>query len=139
MDAIDAIIRCNVIINNQTILLKGVNDDPEVLGKLQNDLTGIGVNPYYIFQCRPVRRVKNRFQVPFKRGYRIVEAAKRMCCGHSKRFKYVMSHRTGKIEIVGIMGEDIYLKYHQAKSPKNAGRFFKKRLNPDAAWFDDLT
>jgi hypothetical protein len=39
-----------------------------------------------------------------------VETAKKKLNGHSKRFKYIMSHRTGKIEIVGIKGDYIYFK-----------------------------
>jgi len=49
-----------------------------------------------------------------------------------------MSHRTGKIEIIGIMGDEIYFKYHQAKNPRNYGRFFKKKLNKTAGWLDEL-
>ena len=136
--AVDSLIHSGVIVNNQTVLLKGVNDNPDILAELQNKLTGIGVNPYYIFQCRPVKRVKRQFQIPLYRGYEIVENAKKKLNGHSKRFKYVMSHRTGKIEIVGIIGNDIYLKYHQAKDPKNIGKFFKRKLNKTAGWLDDL-
>jgi KamA family protein len=136
--ATDSLIRSGIIINNQTVLLKGVNDNPEILAELQNKLVSIGVNPYYVFQCRPVKRVKHNFQVPLYRGYEIVENAKKMLNGHSKRFRYIMTHRTGKIEIVGIMGDDIYLKYHQAKSPKNFGKLFKRRINKTAGWLDDL-
>jgi len=127
-----------VIVNNQTVLLKGVNDNPETLAELQNKLVSIGVNPYYVFQCRPVKRVKNEFQVPLYRGYEIVENAKKKLNGHSKRFKYIMSHQTGKIEIVGIMGNSIYLKYHQAKAPEDIGKFFKRKINKTAGWLDDL-
>ena len=49
-----------------------------------------------------------------------------------------MSHRTGKIEIVGFINDEIYFKYHQAKDPKNHGKFFKRKLKPDAAWLDEL-
>ena len=136
--AIDKLIQSNVIINNQTVLLKGVNDNQDVLAELLNKLVSIGVNPYYIFQCRPVKRVRNNFQVSFIDGYKIIEKAKEKLNGCSKRFRYVMSHRTGKIEIVGILGKEIYLKYHQAKDKKNFGRFFKRRLNKKAAWLDDL-
>ena len=115
-----------------------MNDNPEVLAELQNKLVSIGVNPYYVFQCRPVKRVKHNFQVPLYRGYKIVEDAKKMLNGHSKRFKYTMSHKTGKIEIVGITGDDIYLKYHQAKSPRNLGKFFKRKINKTAGWLDEL-
>ncbi len=137
-NAVDSLIHSNVIVNNQTVLLKGVNDNPDILAELQNKLTGIGVNPYYVFQCRPVKRVKCQFQVPLYIGYNIVENAKKKLNGHSKRFKYIMSHRTGKIEIVGIMGNEIYFKYHQAKNPKNIGKFFKRKLNKTAGWLDEL-
>ena len=137
-DAVDALSRSDVIVNNQSVLLKGVNDDPETLAELQNKLVSIGVNPYYVFQCRPVKRVKNVFQVPLYKGYEIVEAAKRTLNGHSKRFKYIMSHETGKIEIVGVMDDELYLKYHQAKDPDNIGKFFKRKLNKTAGWLDEL-
>ncbi|UCF06384.1 MAG: KamA family radical SAM protein [bacterium] len=123
---------------NQTVLLRGVNDDPDTLADLLHKLTKIGVCPYYVFQCRSVKRVKRRFQIPLAEGYRIVEKTKSMLDGPSKRFRYVMSHRNGKIEIIGIMGNEIYFKYHQARDPKNIGRFFKRKLVPDAGWLDDL-
>lgn len=136
--AVNKLIESNVIVENQSVLLKGVNDDPNVLSALQNKLVGIGVIPYYVFQCRPVKRVKNKFQVSLRRGYEIIESAKRACSGHSKRFKYVMSHRTGKIEILGILEDCIYLKYHQAKAPGNIGKIFIRRISESAGWLDDL-
>lgn len=54
------------IIKNQTVLLKGINEDPSVLGNLLKGLTQCGVVPYYIFQCRPVTGVKGQFQVPLE-------------------------------------------------------------------------
>lgn len=138
IDAVNKLMKSNVIINNQIVLMKGVNDDPKILSELLSNLVRIGVIPYYIFQCRPVKRVKTHFQVPLYKGYHIIEEAKKYLSGHGKRFKYVMSHRTGKIEIVGISGNEIYFKYHQAKDPKNIGKFFKKKLNKEAGWLDDL-
>jgi lysine 2,3-aminomutase len=132
------LIGAGMIVINQTILLKGVNDDPATLAKLNKAMVRIGVNPYYVFQCRPVKRVKRHFQVSLKRGYDIVEGAKAMLDGPSKRFRYIMSHRSGKIEIVGVTDDEIYLKYHQARNPKNLGKFFKRKLTADAGWLDDL-
>jgi lysine 2,3-aminomutase len=137
-EAADRLIRAGVVLINQAILLKGVNDNPTVLAELHSKLVKVGIGPYYLFQCRPVKRVKRRFQVPLKQGYKIVESAKAMLDGPSKRFRYVMSHRSGKIEILGVAGDEIYLKYHQARDPNNLGRFFKRRLVPDAGWLDDL-
>jgi len=49
-----------------------------------------------------------------------------------------MSHRTGKIEILGIRHDHIYFKYHQAKGIKNLGRIFKRKVDKNAGWVDDF-
>ena len=136
--AVDNLLKSGVVVNNQTVLLKGVNDNPDVLADLQNKLVSIGVNPYYVFQCRPVKRVKHYFQTPICKGVDIVKRAKAKCNGHSKRFRYIMSHKTGKIEILGIVDNEIYFKYHQAKTKKNLGKIFKRKANRKAGWLDDL-
>lgn len=135
--AINLLLESNVLVNNQSVLLKGVNDDPEILAELMNRLVSIGVSPYYVFQCRPVKRVTH-FQVPLIKGYQIVKETKKRLDGFGKRFRYVMSHKTGKIEIVGMIDDNMYFKYHQAKDPNNRGKFFKKKVTKDARWFDDL-
>jgi lysine 2,3-aminomutase len=138
VSAVKKILNAGVLMSNQTVLLKGVNDNPETLATLMDNLVSIGVAPYYVFQCRPVKRVKRHFQVPICEGLRIVEKAKAKCNGHSKRFKYVMSHRTGKIEILGIMDGEIYFKYHEAKNRENLGVMFKRRVDEKAGWLDDF-
>ena len=130
--------KSGVIINNQTVLLKGVNDNPETLTKLLNELVRIGAVPYYLFQCRPVKRVKRNFQVPLAKAIQIVEEAKKHCNGLSKRFRFIMSHRTGKIEILGIFDNKIYFKYHQAKNKNKIGKIFTRPINENACWLDDL-
>ena len=134
--AVDALMRAGVVVRNQTVLLKGVNDDPAVLGRLLKSLTGIGVLPYYVFQCRPVQGVKAQFQVPLLQGYEIVEKAKAMQNGQGKAFRYCLSHETGKIEILGVDGEEMLFKYHQAKYDKDAGRLFKLPVRDDQCWLD---
>lgn len=137
--AVDELLKAGVVISNQAVLLKGVNDHPDVLAELQNKLVGSGIVPYYVFQCRPVKRVKRQFQVSLYRGYNIVEEAKKKLSGHGKRFKYIMSHRTGKIEIIGLDEDCIYFKYHQAKDSRDMGKFFKRKLDKKACWLDDLS
>lgn len=138
VEAVNRVIKSGVVVNNQTVLLRDVNDDPEVLAELQRNLVRIGVNPYYVFQCRPVKRVKNHFQIPLAEGYRIVARARGMLDGLSKRFRYAMSHESGKIEILGILGKEIFFKYQQARDPKDASRFFKCKLDEEAGWLDEL-
>jgi KamA family protein len=135
--AINALINSNVIVNNQTVLLKGVNDNPDVLAELMNKLVSIGVNPYYVFQCRPVKRVKKQFQVPLSEGCKIIEEAKKQMNGHSKRFKYAMSHKRGKIEILGLMDGYIYFKQHQARNPEELGKIFRRKADKTSGWLNN--
>lgn len=129
---------CGIVIRNQTVLLKGVNDDAQVLGTLLRQLIGIGVVPYYVFQCRPVTGVKNQFSVPFLRGIQIVEGAKAMQNGQGKSLRYALSHPTGKIEVLGTVGgNQMLFKYHQAKDDRDAGRMFVLPLTEEQTWLDD--
>lgn len=126
------------IVRNQTVLLRGVNDDPQTLGKLLRGLTEAGIAPYYIFQCRPVASVKNQFQVPLRRGLGIIEQAKSMQNGVGKSFKYCMSHSRGKIEIIGSAPDgSMIFKFHESKYAADAGRIFQLGISERDCWLDD--
>lgn len=136
LEALDLLRDAGAIIVNQTPLLRGINSDPEVLTELFRKLSFIGVPPYYVFQCRPT--LGNRlFELPLEEAYEIFEQAKAGCSGLAKRARFVMSHATGKIEVVGKTAEAVYFKYHQAADPSDMGRFMAFRSNPSAYWFDD--
>ena len=126
------------VIMNQTPLIRGINDDPAVLSKLLGRLSFVGVNPYYVFQCRPTTGNRT-FAVPVEESYRIFEQARATCSGLSKQARFVMSHATGKIEVVGKTGGFTYFKYNQAADPDDIGRFMVYKSNPQAYWFDDYT
>ena len=126
------------VVMNQTPLIRGINDDPAVLSRLLGRLSFIGVNPYYVFQCRPT--TGNRpFAIPVEESYRIFEQARATCSGLSKQARFVISHATGKIEVVGRTGEFTFFKYNQAADPEDIGRFMVYKSNPEAYWFDDYT
>jgi L-lysine 2,3-aminomutase len=82
--------------------------------------------------------VKSNFQVPLCKAIEIVEEAKAHCNGHSKRFRFIMSHKTGKIEILGILNDEIYFKYHQAKNRGKIGKIFTRPVDENAGWLDDF-
>ena len=135
---LECLIKSGVVVVNQTPLIKGVNDDAEVLGELFEKLSFIGVPPYYVFQCRPT--LGNKIYVsPVEKSYEIFEAAKARSSGLGKRARFVMSHTTGKIEIVGLTRENIYFKYHRTAIPEDSSRFMVYKRNPSAFWFDDYT
>ncbi len=137
--SIEAVNRLNdarIIVQNQAVLLKGVNDNPAVMAELQSELTKNGVMPYYIFQCRPVKTVKHIFQVPLYRALDIIEKTKSMLDGPSKKFRFIMSHETGKIEILGCLDDYLYFKYHQAKDKLLVGKIFHEKLSKNDCWLD---
>ncbi len=43
-----------VVLGNQAVLLKGINDDPHIMKKLNQDLLLCRVRPYYIFHAKEV-------------------------------------------------------------------------------------
>lgn len=121
---------------NQTPVLKGINDDPVVLGELLDRLSWAGVTPYYFFVNRPVAG-NREFVLPLKRVYQIVEEAKARTSGLGKRVRLSMSHTSGKIEILAIENGKAYLKYHQSRD-NHYGQFMVLDCPDDAEWFDDL-
>ncbi|WP_042166553.1 KamA family radical SAM protein [Paenibacillus gorillae] len=124
------------IVVNQTPVLKGINDDPAVLGELLDQLSWAGVTPYYFFVNRPVAG-NREFVLPLERVYQIVEEAKARTSGLGKRVRLSMSHTSGKIEILAIDNGKAYLKYHQSRD-ENYGQFMTLDCPPGAEWFDDL-
>ncbi|MEI3518355.1 MAG: hypothetical protein V8R14_02580 [Clostridia bacterium] len=78
----------------------------------------------------------NDFQIPLRKGYEITEAAKNMQSGMGKCFRFVMSHITGKIEILGALNENnMIFKYHQTKDEENQGRIsFSRSMKINAGY-----
>ncbi|WP_153321173.1 KamA family radical SAM protein [Sinorhizobium medicae] len=123
---------------NQTVLLAKVNDDPEILAKTFAKCHQMGVRPYYLFQGRPVKGASH-FQVPLRRGLEIAHGINRRVSGMQKTFKYIMSHYTGKIEILDLGADGrVYMRYHQNKAPEKIGKIFSRPYLEGACWLDDL-
>lgn len=123
---------------NQSVFLAKVNDDPEILAATFAKCHQMGVRPYYLFQGRPVKGASH-FQVPLRRGVEIVRAINQRLSGIQKTFKYIMSHRTGKIEILDLGADGrLYMRYHQNKTPERIGKIFSRPQVDGACWLDDL-
>ena len=57
MGACDRLLRVGIPVSNQSVLLKGVNDDIDTMRALCAGLQAHMVRPYYVFQCDPVAGV----------------------------------------------------------------------------------
>lgn len=65
------LIRAGVPVVNQSVLLRGVNDDPVVLEELFRRLIAIRVKPHYLFHVDPVQAVRH-FATGVERGLEIL-------------------------------------------------------------------
>lgn len=57
---------------NQSVLLKGVNDNYNTLYELFSKLQEFGIKPYYLFSCDPVYGTE-KFKVPIEQGIEFIE------------------------------------------------------------------
>lgn len=137
VEAVRMLNEVGVTVSCQTVLLKGINDDADVMAELMNHLVAAGIVPYYVFQCRPVKRVRKSFQIPIADGIRILETAKGRLSGMAKRFKYAMSHQIGKIEIIGLLDGQVIFKIHDAKYTEQTGTVFMRPADEVGGWLPD--
>lgn len=70
-EACDRLLRSGVPVNNQTVLLRGINDNLETQLELVHQLLKIKVRPYYLFQCDEVRGTEH-FRTPLSVGMDII-------------------------------------------------------------------
>ena len=70
--ACEMILEAGIPISNQTVLLRGINDDYETLRDLFYGLQQISVRPYYLFQCDPVKGT-DHFRTDVRSGIKIME------------------------------------------------------------------
>ena len=136
IDGIKHLHHTGAVLANQTPLIRGINDDAEVMAELFRQLSFAGAAPYYVFQCRPASGNRH-LAVPVEEGYRIFEEARSKVSGLAKRALFVMSHVTGKIEIVGVDNGKVYMKYHRSADEELNSKFLTFKSNPEAYWLDD--
>lgn len=89
-----------VPIGNQSVLLRGVNDDPRVYEQLCRSLIKMRVRPYYLFQCDLVKGVEH-FRTPLSKGIEIMEYLRGRLSGLAiPTFVVDAPHGGGKIPIL---------------------------------------
>jgi KamA family protein len=140
-EAADALIKAGVILTNQSVMLKNINDDVTVLRTLFNKLAESGITPYYHFQCKFIKAANHFRTSLIKTNESFLNATKGLN-GLAKRVKLIMTHFTGKIEILGVNkingNQNIFLKYHQARDPNMIGKIYHFPIANDAYWLDDI-
>jgi len=97
-DACNMLANAGIPLGNQTVLLKGINDKPEIMKKLVKKLLEIRVKPYYIYQCDMVKGV-NQFRTSIETGLKIIKALRGFTSGMAVPH-YVIDTPGGKIPLL---------------------------------------
>lgn len=87
-------------LGNQSVLLKGVNDNPQIIEQLCRGLIRMRVRPYYLYQCDLVRGVEH-FRTPISQGLEIMEYLRGRLSGLAiPLFVVDAPHGGGKIPVL---------------------------------------
>jgi lysine 2,3-aminomutase len=79
--AVDRLLRAGIPVNNQSVLLRGVNDSVDAMRDLLHGLLRIKVRPYYLYHCDDVVGAAH-LRTSVRRGLEILEALR----GHTTGF-----------------------------------------------------
>jgi lysine 2,3-aminomutase len=102
-------------LGSQTVLLKGINDDPAIMKPLMQGLLKRRVKPYYLYQCDPIRG-SSHFRTTVEKGLEIISALRGHTTGYaSPMFAVDAPGGGGKIliapdSVVGRDGDDLLLR-----------------------------
>jgi len=98
--AAENLLRAGIPVVNQTVLLKGINDDPDTMGELCQALLRQRIKPYYLFHGDPVAGTMH-FRTGLRRGKEIMaQLLKRMSGLAVPHFAYDLPDGAGKVRLL---------------------------------------
>jgi lysine 2,3-aminomutase len=80
--ACDSLADAGIPLGSQTVLLKGINDSPEVMRTLMHGLLKMRVRPYYLYQCDPIIGSAH-FRTPVSAGLAIIASLRGHTSGYA--------------------------------------------------------
>ncbi len=97
--AIHKLLTAGIPVVNQTVLLKGINDDTTVLSELFTGLLRIGVKPYYLFHADPVAGAMH-FRTGIEKGLVIMQKLQDTISGLAQPvFAFDLPAGKGKVRV----------------------------------------
>jgi lysine 2,3-aminomutase len=118
--ACDRLLRAGVPVNNQTVLLKGINDNVATQLKLCQGLLRIKVRPYYLFQCDEVQGTEH-LRTPVEVGIKIIEGMRGFTSGLAvPNFVVDLVNGGGKVPlqpnyVLSMTRDELLLKNYEGK------------------------
>jgi lysine 2,3-aminomutase len=130
--ACDKLVRSGVPVNNQSVLLRGINDSVAIQTKLCQGLLKAKVRPYYLFQCDEVEGTEH-LRTPVETGLKIIEGMRGYTSGLAvPTFVIDLPQGGGKIPvqpnyILGQTGDELLVRNYRSHiyhchNPKPKGK-----------------
>ncbi len=135
-------------VENQTPIIKDINDDPDALRIMQREIKRVGAENHYFFCGRDIVAYK-AFNVPIEKAWQIMNESQKGLSGVEKHAKLSITHYKGKTEVVavtdkpvpGLPGAEngvVILKLlRNAADAPEVGKVCIVGRNPEGLWFDD--
>ncbi|HKJ34732.1 MAG TPA: KamA family radical SAM protein [Balneolales bacterium] len=95
--AADKLTRAGAPVGNQTVLLKGINDDAKTLITLNNELVKIRIRPYYLYQAQLLGGTRH-FRTSIEKGMEIMNQLRGRTSGFAIP-TYVLDTPYGKVPL----------------------------------------
>jgi L-lysine 2,3-aminomutase len=136
-----------VTIDNQSPIIKGINDDAEALRILQTELKRNGIENSRFYCGRDI--VGHRaFNVPIEEAWRLLNESQRGLSGIETHAKLSITHYKGKTEVCAVTKEPLNIPggengvvimklYRNAADAADKGKVVILGRNPKAIWFND--
>ena len=147
--AIEAVVsRGWISVENQSPIIRSINNDPDALRILQRTLKRVGVENHYFFGGRDIVAYR-AFNVPIEEAWRIVNESQKGLSGVEAHARLAMAHYKGKTEVCavtddpvpGLAGAEngvVILKLlRSVADAPDRGKVCIVGRNPEALWFDD--
>ncbi|TGY88095.1 hypothetical protein E5163_09640 [Marinicauda algicola] len=139
-----------ITLENQTPIIDSVNDDPDVLRLMQQELKRMGINNHYFFQCREIEGHR-AFAVPVETAWKIHADSQHNLSG-IERSRFSLSTEAGKTELVAVIEGDerlralggeigdalaeglVVFRLHRTPHEDRQSDLVIARRNPEALW-----
>lgn len=134
-------------VENQTPIIRGINDDPDALRILQREFKRAGGENHYFFCGRDIIAYR-AFNVPIERAWQVLNESQKGLSGIETHARLSITHYKGKTEvnavtskpIPGLAGSEngvvIFKILRNAQSAADRGKVCIVGRNPEALWFD---
>ena len=134
-------------VENQSPIIKGVNDDSDALRIMQRELKRAGAENHYFFCGRDIVAYR-AFNVPIETAWNILNESQKGLSGIENHARLSITHYKGKTEVNAVTNEAIpglpgsengvviFKILRNAANAPDRGKACIVGRNPEAIWFD---